>query len=133
MRTKSYVINHRPISWKAPGRNGNNYFDKQTLLKTTYGLYIIKHHEQEPLFQGPLAIDIIYYVPIPKSINKRNSSGFSSDAPDIDNMTALLFDSINKTNIVWHDDRQVAVVNKRKIYGKEPRIEFTISQLEDRS
>lgn len=48
---------------------------------------------------------------------------------DIDNLTKLVLDALK--GIIWHDDRQVVMIEARKVRDKEnPRTEVEIEQIE---
>ena len=130
MRSKSYVINAKPIAWQRSGHNGHHFYDRQKNEKIAYGLYILKHHGDEPIFEGPLSLDVIFYMPQPRLLRNRSKSGYHDKVPDIDNLLKHLMDSITQTKVVWNDDKQVAQIYEKKIYAKTPRIEFTISEIE---
>lgn len=130
MRSKSYLIDIRPIPWQRPGHNGNHFYDRQQAEKLAYGLSIARCHGDDPLFEGPLSLDVIFYMQIPKLLRNRQDTHYHWKKPDADNYIKLLLDSITQTSVVWEDDAQVACLSVKKIYDKQPRVEFTIAELE---
>jgi Holliday junction resolvase RusA-like endonuclease len=131
MRSKSYLINITPKRWARPGVNysKNHFFDTQKNEKLAYGLSIIRDHNDEPLFEGPLSLDVTFFMTIPKLKRKRGLTCYHATTPDLDNLCKLLLDSITQTSVVWTDDKQVSQILAIKRYDAKPRVEFTISEL----
>lgn len=80
---------------------------------------------------GPLVLSLAVYVPVPQSwpAKRRNAALLGvvvpETKPDIDNAAKALLDAIN--GVVFVDDKQVAVLNVRKLYGTTPRLEISVS------
>jgi len=130
MYSKEYTIDIRPIPWKRAGRNNSRYFDTQTQEKLAYGLSMARIHGNDPKFQGPLSIDMIFYFPISKLNRKRQGTSYHWTVPDKDNCIKHVMDSITQTGIIWTDDRQVAQGSWLALYDKNPRVYFKISELQ---
>jgi len=83
------------------------------------------------LLTGPLQVDIIFIMPIPKngrSQNRKVAAGeYQTTKPDIDNLQKSVFDAANQ--IIWEDDNQVCKVSAQKIYGDAPGIKMEVKQL----
>jgi Holliday junction resolvase RusA-like endonuclease len=126
---KTYVIPLNPIPWKRAGLAGHTFFDKQTKEKLAMGLYLIQQHGNDPKFKGPLKLDMHFRMPIPKSISKRKHSEYQSTYPDIDNLIKMVLDTINNTETIWEDDKQVAEISSTKIYDTKPRTIIIISEI----
>ncbi len=84
-----------------------------------------------PLMNGPLAVEIRFTMPIPQSWSKKKHDTavgkYHTKKPDADNLVKGVFDSLNK--IAWQDDNQVSQVTAIKIYGEKPGIEVKIHEL----
>lgn len=128
MRSKSYVINVPPISWARAGRNAGRYFDTQALEKLSFGLHLANQHNEEPLFGCAIHIDITFFMPMHKSLKKREKTLYHSAAPDIDNLCKFLLDSLKGVVIV--DDRKISSLSAKKVYDKVPRTELVITEVE---
>ena len=76
---------------------------------------------------GPLAVDLKFYMPRPKSLPKKDWEGYHWKKPDLDNMEKILWDSLN--DIVWNDDSQIAYISASKRYSDEPGIKMTVVPL----
>lgn len=133
MKAITYTIPLEPIAWKRSGVNFDRrlFFDKQKNDKIALGIYLVRDHGNAPKWTGPIAIDIICYFKLPKSIKDRNLNGscWVHTKPDADNLWKLIADAINDTETIWTDDCQIADGRIRKMYDKEPRTIITISPL----
>jgi len=129
MRSKEYIINIKPIPWARPGKSPTHFYDKQSAQKLAYGLTISRIHGDEPKFQGPLCVDMIFYMTTPKLIRNRKDTPWHCTVPDKDNLIKHVFDSISQTGVVWNDDRQVAKGSWQAVYDKNPRVYFKITEL----
>ena len=126
MRSKQYTIPLKPIPWKRAGRSGTRVYDTQVNDKIAYGLYMIKCHGSAPIFDGPIAIDITFYMLPPK----KTKVGYHHTTPDLDNLVKLLLDAIVSTSSIITDDRIISVIKAEKRYDHCTRTEFTIRKLE---
>lgn len=109
-----------------------------------------------PFYDGPIKVDIVFYMKAPKNIAKRPSERSKNRTkqlyskfvarllwhfkkPDIDNLVKAVFDSISnagynkidKKGIVWSDDNIVCDLRARKLYSPNPRIEIEIEEIEE--
>lgn len=128
LRSKSYCVKMNPIPWKRAGMNGSRLFDAQKQDKVMMGLYLNQQHNDEPLFNKATHLEVIFYFNYPKTLKKRSGSSWVSTVPDLDNLEKFLLDSIK--NILITDDRIIVSMNSKKIYDKDPRVEFTLTELE---
>lgn len=129
MYSKEYIIDIRPIAWKRAGKNKTHYYDTQSQEKLAYGLSIARTHGDSPKFKGPLAIDMVFYFPIPKLTRNRKETNYHWTVPDKDNCIKHVMDSITQTGIVWTDDRQIAQGSWLALYDKHPHVYIKISEL----
>ncbi len=127
MRSKSYCIKVKPMAWQRAGRNGSRYFDAQAKDKLAHGLYLINQHDDEPLFDKAIRIDAVFYMAIPKTLQNRSHTKYHTKSPDIDNLKKFLLDSLK--DVLITDDRIVSELGAAKYYDKDPRTEFTITEL----
>jgi Holliday junction resolvase RusA-like endonuclease len=84
------------------------------------------------LLEGPLAVNVRAYLPIPTSWPKKKKAAAALGTtrpvtkPDVDNIAKML-DAL--TGVVWHDDRQIADLYIRKEYSDKPALAVTVSRL----
>lgn len=80
-----------------------------------------------------LSVDIVAYLPIPKSATKAQRAGMEagtilpSRKPDVDNIEKAVLDALN--GIAYKDDARVHRTSCTKYYGAEPRLEITIKEV----
>lgn len=130
---KIYTIEINPIAWQRAGVKTSQeykpkFYDKQTHEKLAYGLHLQKQHGTSPLFSGPIEADIIFYMPISKTVSKRPNCHYHSKRPDIDNLLKYLFDAAN--NVIFKDDAIVSKLSVQKLYDRQPRTVICIKDLE---
>ncbi len=133
-----YIIPGDPCPWAraAPARHGGMY-DTQKKIKFSWGILLRNQHaliartRSTPLYQGALAMQITWYMPMPQSWStakkKRMLGKPISVKPDLDNLEKLLLDTCK--GILYKDDAQVARVCKQKIYSDNPRTEFMVDEI----
>lgn len=85
------------------------------------------------LSEQPLEMNIVFYLPIPKSINKKqraemlNGKIKHTKKPDIDNLIKSVLDALN--GIAYSDDSKIIKVAAEKQYSEKPRTEIQISEV----
>jgi len=127
-----------PIPQKRPRfcRKGKfvSCYDEQSKIKEGCKWQIKSQFRDEPL-KVPVSLDLIFYMPIPKSfsaIKKRqmkNGIIAHSKKPDIDNLQKFILDCLN--SIVFADDSQIAEIRAKKIYSSNPGTLVRIIPLAD--
>ena len=91
-------------------------------------MYVVQQHNNEPLLDGPLHLEVTFYMPIPKFKAKKIQSGqYHHIIPDLDNLTKWICDICNE--VVYKDDAIISSINAKKIYDKNARTEFFFTQL----
>ncbi len=84
----------------------------------------------QPL-EGPLAVEIVAYTPIPKSWNRKDTAAalagesVPTSRPDVDNLSKVV-DALN--GVVWRDDSQIVDLHVWKFYSAEPRLVIKVRQ-----
>ncbi len=128
LRIKTYQIPVKPIAWQRAKLRGQRFFDGQNAEKVAFGLYLLKQHNNEPLFDKSISIDVVFYMPISPTKKGRVDSTWHATVPDLDNCIKFLSDAIK--NVLITDDRIISSLSAKKIYSKSPRTEFIIRELE---
>ena len=83
---------------------------------------------------GFYAIDIVAYLPIPKSVSKATRAAMEdkkilpSRKPDVDNIEKAVLDALN--GIAYKDDSRVYRTSCAKYYDTVPRVGVTITEFE---
>jgi len=128
MRSKSYCIKGTPMSWQRAGRNGSRYYDAQAKSKLSFGLFLAQQHDCEPLFDSGIHLNIVFYMPIPRTVKDRTDSDYHIKAPDLDNLEKFCMDAMK--GIVITDDRIICSKTSQKLYGKVPRTLIIITEVD---
>lgn len=94
---------------------------------------IAVQNKEETIFENPVEVDVVFYMPIPKSWSKpkRERHAFKphKTKPDIDNVLKGLFDALN--GLIWKDDNLVAKVSVTKVYTPfKEGIRFRVKEIE---
>jgi Holliday junction resolvase RusA-like endonuclease len=82
------------------------------------------------LLDGPLCFKIRaeYVPPFSWSAAKKDTTRWKTSKPDLDNLTKLASDALNR--IVYQDDAQICELSAQKVYGQSNRLIITVHQLE---
>lgn len=121
------VPQHRPRFT----RLGHAY-DDQKVVKGQYRWQIQSQYKDQPL-TGPLCLEFLFCMPIPKSTSKAikndmsNNRFFHMKKPDLDNLIKLIEDTM--TGVVYMDDSQIAEIHAKKIYSEYPCTLVTVKCL----
>jgi Holliday junction resolvase RusA-like endonuclease len=78
------------------------------------------------LLDGPLAAEITFYLPRPRSAPKKRK--YPDTKPDLDNLAKSAFDALE--GLVFVNDSRFVEKYLRKLYGDPPRVEIRIWEME---
>jgi len=129
MKEMIYIIPGDPIPL-ARARYGNRrVWDSQKETKLISSISLNRQHDTNPLFTGPLHMDLIFFIELPHNRRKpyKNQFDYHYYKPDLDNLIKYCCDISNK--ILYDDDCVVASITAKKIYDYEPRTQITIREL----
>ena len=132
MQEKKYEIPLQPVPLqraRAGFKGGHHFYDPQQRVKIAIGLYFCNQHGSTPKFQGPLAVEALFYLPIPQNKKEKYHPIYHYRRPDLDNFLKFVLDAITQTEVIWEDDSQVSEIFTKKIYAKKPHMEITIREL----
>lgn len=98
--------------------------------------YAAQQEVTEPIQAGPVAVDILFYMPRLKGhygtgknagVVKESAPTYHTAKPDLDKLVRCVKDAL--TGIVWKDDAQVATVQAVKMYSEQPGARIRIEPL----
>src|SRR6266403_4711299 len=119
-----YVLSLEPVPWKRVGLNfpKKQFYDQQRQDKLIYGLELIKQHGKKPKLQGPISLEVIFYMPQASVHVRRKKDNMPQDyphfyRPDLDNLGKFLTDAMSDTEVIFSDDCQIATTIMKKVYG----------------
>lgn len=105
-----------------------NTKDYELLVKQYFK---VKYPRYVPL-KGRVSIDIKAYFKVLKSTPKKDIPAMLSGEvsptkkPDIDNITKIILDALNK--MAFEDDNQITKINVEKLYGEEEKVYIKIEE-----
>jgi len=114
-RPKFAKIGNHMQSYQTKEQNAAENYIKMAYLEAAKGFY----------FTGALAMQVIAYFPIPKSVSKKKKEQMllgeirPTIKPDCDNILKSIADSLNK--IAYDDDKQIVSAIFDKFYSGRPR------------
>lgn len=88
-------------------------------------IWQIKPYIPKELYQGPVQLDLTFYMPIPKGTPKMktkqmiNQLIYPIKRPDIDNLSYIVVNAMK--GIIYEDDSQIVDLNLHKRYGETPK------------
>lgn len=91
------------------------------------------NHAPEKLLEGPIALWVKVYRPIPKSFSKKKQKLAEigrirpTTKPDVSNYIKIIEDALN--GVIWKDDSQIVRLLVDKYYSEKPRIEIEVEEL----
>lgn len=106
----------------------NDTKDYELLIKQYFK---VKYPKSVPL-EGRLAVKITAYFKILKSTSKKDAEKMlrgeisPTKKPDIDNITKVVLDALNK--VAFKDDNQITKIEVEKIYSEEEKVFIQITE-----
>lgn len=127
-----YIIPGEPQALKRPRMLYNrSVFDIQKNEKLVHGIHLQHQHNDRPLFEGPLHMDVTFYLKTPQASRSKKpdrANHYHFFRPDLDNLLKFIFEI--GTSVIYKDDCQISSVTTRKLYHQNPRTEFTLTPLD---
>jgi len=86
-----------------------------------------------PPLEGPVKLDLIIRLPVPKSYPKKRSEGclngseWPTKKPDWDNVAKSVADAMN--DIVFLDDTQIVIARVVKTYSAEAGVDVQVTEV----
>lgn len=130
-----FTVNHEPVG-KARRRitkNGNFTPENTVKFEKIVGWSFVQANKGYKTLTGPLFMEIIAYFETPKSYSKKKRESlegtYANKKPDFDNIAKSVCDGLNK--LAYNDDQQVVECIIVKKYSMNPRVEVTVSEIEN--
>ena len=121
-----YIIPGNPIPLARPRLVGKIVYDSQKKLKRKIWELLILLHGNNPQYEGALHLSIVFFMKKPKGKKLEN---WHQKRPDLSNMIKFYEDVAS--GIIFKDDAQIAKITASKVYDNVPRVEFTITSLNE--
>lgn len=125
---KKYIILGDPVALARPRMHQKKVYDSQRTEKLIAGINLRNQHGSDPLFEGPLFLDVSFFLKIPSSHHKKNLEGlYHHKTPDLSNLLKFIEDIA--TGVIYVDDRLISQCTCAKYYSDTPRTEFIIKEI----
>ncbi len=126
-----YVIPGNPIPLARARMGKTRMWDSQKQAKLNCALILINQHNDRPLYEGPIALNISFFIGIPFAQKKKNMHGKPHVfKPDLDNLLKFYCDVMSK-GVLLKDDCNIAYITCKKVYDDKPRTEFIICRINE--
>ncbi len=125
-----YIIEGDPIPLARARHGRGKTWDSQKKEKLYIQLLLERIHGNRPLYQGPLYLEMFFYMEIPKTSSQRAltmENTWHYFRPDASNLLKFIEDVA--TGILYKDDCLISSITCHKKYSQKPRTEFTIKEL----
>lgn len=128
-----YIIHGNPIPLARIRFNQNGRcWDSQKSMKLVCGISLSGQHDNQPLYEGPLHLDVSFFFPIPNSKWMKKNAFIGkpfTQKPDLDNLLKWICDISN--GILFKDDVQIVSISAKKLYGadQDGRTEFELREI----
>lgn len=130
MRSINFSIPGKPITKLRPRfsriKGKTRTYDSQVEEKRTVKWQIKSRIGKEEPLDGPLHITLTFVFVCPPTRAPKKEF-FHTVKPDLDNCIKWILDVGNA--ILWHDDKQVASITARKIYGIKAETIVEVGQI----
>lgn len=126
-----FEIPGTPIPQKRPRVVKNRAYDPSSLDKREIRKIILAQFRSQGVLArlyGSIAVNIVFCYPWPKKTqHKPNMKVFCPKYADLDNLAKFYLDVMNE--LIYQDDRQIVILNTRKLYGDEAKVLIEIEEL----
>jgi Holliday junction resolvase RusA-like endonuclease len=140
---KTYIIEGNPTALKRPRYSSktNRMYNPQRSHMLVISISLQNQHDNDPIFEGPLHMDVTFYMPYSSRVSKRKINKVreaiannqpvnylpADTRPDLDNLIKLLADCC--TGVLYQNDAIITSITAKKVYDDNPRTEFSIRPL----
>lgn len=132
MVKKIYVIKGDPTPLARARAGNRRVWDSQKQEKLVAGINLKHQHGSLPFYEGPLHLDVTFFMKIPEQISIRKRETYLHKyhvyKPDTSNLLKFIEDI--STGVLYNDDCLIASISTKKVYDSNPRTEFIITKLE---
>lgn len=140
MKSVTFTVPGQPKGKQRPkvtvqGNFAHAYTPKETTNYENYVKVMFQICKDRVFLEGPIDAEITAYFPVPKSTSKKNRElmldGYIkyTKKVDCDNLAKIVLDSLN--GIAYKDDAQVYKLLVKKLYGEEPKVVITLTEVSE--
>jgi len=128
-RVGRYVIKGDPVAMARARFGDGRVYDSQKNVKVITTITLQSQHNDEPFFEGPLNLNLSFYLPIVSAKKIRLNCKPHTQAPDLDNLIKYIAGVAS--GVIYKDDRTICSIVARKYYSINPRTEIIVSEIEE--
>ncbi len=130
MDSRLYIIEGDLTPLVRTDLNKKRIWDFTSRFKVANHLSLVEQHGTNPQFEGPLHVEVVFYLTFPGSNYKaREYNGrYHLAKPTISGL--LVFIETVGSDIIFKSSAHIASINIQKLYDSDrPRVEFTLNQI----
>ncbi len=128
-RVGRYVIHGEPVPLARARFGDGRVYDSQKNLKLITTITLQSQHDDAPFFEGPISLNLSFYLPIISAKKIKLNCKPHTQAPDLDNLIKYIADVAS--GILYKDDRTICSIVARKYYSTNPRTEIILREIEE--
>lgn len=124
----TYIIEGEPVLIQKETRDWDQY--RQDKFNFVNSLAAI--HDDKPLFQGPLHVEITFYLSVPKSVTRKTQEDKRATWHHGRPMLDRMFEFVEKAcaGTIYQDSAQICSLVCRKYYsGAQPYTQIVVSPI----
>lgn len=126
-----YVLHGDPIPLARPRHTQHHVYNPQHHDQRRTKVELIALHDKKPFLQGPLGLEVNFYMPMPASWSAKKKEAMAGklhmSKPDFSNLLKYIEDC--GTGVCYKDDALIASVTGKKIYDYLPRTELFLTEI----
>lgn len=126
-----YKLVGKPVPLQRPRFSQQHVYDPQKEEKEDAQLQLKLQHKKKPLLEGPLELNITFFMAIPQALSKKKRAQFQLQPhhikPDLSNLLKFVEDVAE--GILYKDDKTISLISARKLYDTTPRTIFTLQEI----
>jgi Holliday junction resolvase RusA-like endonuclease len=129
-----FELHTLPKSQKQTQYGRGTFYDPSREYKDAL-IWQMRSYAPKSLLEGPLSVDLMFYLPVPKGVSKVKSrlmlAGqlFPHVRPDVDNLAYVVTNAMKM--VYYKDDAQIIDLAMHKRYHETPKIVVKILTIEE--
>jgi len=112
----SVFLPFEPVAKGRPRLSKYGAYTPEKTRKAELNIKIFLQIKKAPLFESPVALELLFKMKRPKSVSKKKRPEHTVK-PDLSNLIKLVEDAANR--ILYNDDSQILEIKARKEYAEE--------------
>lgn len=126
-----FIVNMPPMPAPRPRLGKHGTYNKKEYTEYKKAFLMLSQLQDKKEYTGSLSLEIIFYMPIPKSWSKKKQAlavgKHHTSRPDTDNLLKTVLDALN--GVYFKDDSQISVIHAKKVYSIDTKTIFKIEEI----